>query len=108
MLSLQMATPSLADSAANIPFHFKLNLENFELTVDTTYNFYLYAVRSDRVSRLGSSHPNIPSSASRTDQTSPIVDVIVSVRGVVVIIRGWWHAPTASAPLSKPSLSGGI
>jgi len=43
--------PSLAASAANIFFQFTFNLELFELSADTTYDLYLYALRSDRVSR---------------------------------------------------------
>jgi len=51
MLRLQTANPSLPDSAANILFRFTFNLELFELSADTTYDLYLYAVGSDRVSR---------------------------------------------------------
>ena len=50
MLRLQTQPISLAASAANILFRFTFNMELFELSADTTYDFYLYAVRSDRVS----------------------------------------------------------
>ena len=41
--------PSLAASDANTLFRFTFNLKLFELLKDTTYDLYLFAVRSNRV-----------------------------------------------------------
>ena len=59
MLHLQTAT-SLAASAADILFRFTFNLELFGLSSDTTYDLYLYAVRSDRVGRRRLLPPEYP------------------------------------------------
>ena len=60
MLRLQTATTSLAASAANTLFRFTFNLELFELLTDTTYDLYLFAVRSNRVSRRRLLPPEYP------------------------------------------------
>ena len=60
MLGLQTATPSLAGSAVNILFRFTFNLELFELSADTTYDLYLYDVRSDMVIRRRLFPPEYP------------------------------------------------
>jgi len=88
MLSLQSATPSLAASAVNIPFHFTFNLKisNLKRTLPTIST----CTPSGRIGSadVGSSHPPILSTASRMDWTSLMADVIVTDPRLAVIIRG--------------------
>jgi hypothetical protein len=44
--------PSLFALSAWVVFNYVFNAEHFELTVDTTYDQYVYAVRTNRVSTL--------------------------------------------------------
>jgi hypothetical protein len=44
--------PSLADSARHVLFNYTLHLESFRLDVHTTYDCYVYAVRSNRVPQI--------------------------------------------------------
>ena len=85
------------------PVSFHVQPENFEFMADTTYDFYLYTVRSDRVCKRRILLPAYPfnritygldESYGRRHRHCPEVGSNYS----------WlWHAPT-SAPISKPSL----
>jgi hypothetical protein len=102
MLGLHAATPSLEASAANILFRITLNLELFELSADTTYDLYLYAVTSDRVSRRRLLPPEYPFIRNMYGSDKPDHKCHRQCPGVAV--RVWGHAPTLSAPLSTLSL----
>jgi len=52
--------PSLRDSASHILFRYVLDLERFELTQDTTYSQYRFAVMSGRVDELHLLPPRFP------------------------------------------------
>ena len=43
--------PSLADSARHVLFSYTLPLDRFHLDVDTPYDLYVYAARSNQVSQ---------------------------------------------------------
>ena len=99
---------SHANSAANILFHLTFNMDNFELTADTTYDLYLYGVRSLGSANVGTSHFSFSSIASRTVHTSRKADDIVTVREVAVIILGWVHEPKLLLPYQNHRYSGFI
>jgi hypothetical protein len=52
--------PSLFALSARVVFNYVFNVEHFELTVDTTYDQYVYAVRTNRVSSLKLLLPEYP------------------------------------------------
>jgi hypothetical protein len=53
--------PSLGDSAAHLVFNNLFNLEQFELTVDTTFQQYVFAVKSGRANFWNLLPPEFPS-----------------------------------------------
>jgi len=52
--------PSLLASASHTLFHMVLELDRFALTIETTYDQYIMALRSRRLSVQQLLHPNIP------------------------------------------------
>ena len=52
--------PSLADSARHVLFSYTLHLDRFHLDVDTPYDLYVYAARSNQVSQDALLPPGAP------------------------------------------------
>jgi len=79
--------PSLLASGSHIVFNHVFNLEQFELTVDTTYDQYVYALKSNRVVFRNSFLQIFPSSGRYFVSTTKIRNknytssVLAEVRG---------------------------
>ena len=52
--------PSLADSAWHVLFNYTLHLDRFHLEMDTPYDLYVYAARSNRMSHAALLPPEAP------------------------------------------------
>ena len=52
--------PSLADSARHVVFNYTLHLDRFHIATDTTYDQYVYTVRSNRVLQVNLLPPEAP------------------------------------------------
>jgi len=62
----RLQPPSLRDLASHVVF---INVEHFELTVDTTFHQYVYAVKSKRVNFQKLLPPEYPPSKSGSVST---------------------------------------